>query len=211
MTKPASPFRLVLWPTVVTLAISLARLLGQVQGWIPPTSGGALHPLGITWCIFVFGGWFGFRLARSGSSPTLARPWALALLALAAAAGVGFWQFRALAEAGSETDFAALRGAVAMIAAVTGAGALLMFAVWPRLAFTLLLYALPARLTIVAITWLAKRCEWNTHYTKFGRAGLERDMPETMLAASVAQLGFWVPFTILGGMLVGGIFGRRRE
>ena len=68
-----------------------------------------------------------------------------------------------------------------------------MFVVWHRLAWTLLLYAIPARVTVVAFTWLAKQNGWDTHYTKFGPAGIERPMGETIAAASLAQLGFWIP------------------
>ena len=73
MPTSASTFRLLLWPSLLTLALSLARVTAEVKGWLPPTSGGALHPLGITWCVFVFGAWFGWRLLRAGSQPRVRR------------------------------------------------------------------------------------------------------------------------------------------
>ena len=53
------------------------------------------------------------------------------------------------------------------------------------------------------LTWLAKHEGWDTHYTKFGPAGIERDLPGTLVSASIAQFGFWIPLTILGGTLAG--------
>ena len=68
MTAAPSTFRSLLWPSVVTFALSVARLVAEVQGWLPPTSGGALHPLGIVWCVFVFGAWSW----RAGGQPGIA-------------------------------------------------------------------------------------------------------------------------------------------
>ena len=65
---------------------------------------------------------------------------------------------------------------------------------------------------MLAFTWLAKLQGWDTHYTKFGPPGIERDsMAETMTSAAIAQLGFWVPFTMIGGMVAGGLVARRRQ
>lgn len=213
MSKDPSTLRLLLWPSLVTLAISGARLAGEASGWLTTASGGRLLPLGITWCIFVFGGWFGWRLARAGSLPRVAWPWAWALVALLAAVGTAMWGFRPLLAADrSDATFALVRQAVWHAAIVTGAGALLMFHVWPRLAGTLLLYGLGARATVLAFTWLAKHQGWDTHYTKFGPPGIERDgMADTMLGAALAQCGFWVPFTVVGGMLAGALCARRPQ
>ena len=64
--------------------------------------------------------------------------------------------------------------------------------------------------TVVVITYSAKVQDWDTHYTKFGPAGIERDLGETMFAASVAQMGFWVAFSVIGGVLAGAITSRFR-
>ena len=37
-----------------------------------------------------------------------------------------------------------------------------------------------ARIGVVAQAWFAKTNGWNTHYTKFGPAGIERPMDDTM-------------------------------
>lgn len=213
-------FRLILWPTLITALVSAARLLGEVQQWIPPQSGGALNPLGISWLAFVFGGYFAYRLARANSHAIVQRAWLWALTAFVIVSVSIVWQFGPLAEAEqfrpfleaqpSDETFERLRGAVLTLAAIATTLAVLMFAVWPRLAWTMLCYAVPARLLVVGFTWLAKHFEWTTHYTKFGPAGIERDMSETMLSATIAQGGFWVPWTILAGCMVGSFFAKRR-
>jgi hypothetical protein len=201
-----STARLILWPSVLTLLISVARLVAEQQGHVTTASGGRGLLLGITWCIFVFGAWLGWRLARSGQRPRVARPWLWALLALLAVAGTIVWQFRPfLAAERTEAVYQHLRNAVLVIVAVTAVAAAAMFAVWPRLAWTMLLYALPTRATVVALTWLAKQQGWDTHYTKFGPSGFEREMGDTMLSASVAQFGGWVPFTVVGGVFAGSV------
>ena len=211
MPDAPSTFRLILWPSVFTLALSLTRLVAERQGWSTTVSGGAGAPLGITWGLFVFGAWFGGRLSRANAGPRVARPWLWALLALLAAGGTAAYGFRPLV-GGDQSDatFALVRQAVLATVVVTTLGALAMFRVWPRLAWTMFVYGLIARATVVAITWFAKSAGWNTHYTKFGPTGIERGMGETMLSAAVAQFGFWVPLTILGGTLAGGLLARRR-
>lgn len=209
MPAPASFASLLVPSLLVTTALSVLRLIGEVQGWFHAYSGGRLHPLGITWCIFVFGAWFGIRLLRAGSAPRVRLPWLWVLLALAAAVGAAAFGFRPLVGADrSEDTFRAVREAVILIVAVTAVGGALMFVVWPRLAQLLLCYGLGARAVVLALTWLAKRQGWDTHYTKFGPSGIEREsLSETMFAAGVAQIGGWVPFTILGGMLAATVFG----
>ncbi len=210
--SPPGTARLVFWPAVLTLAISATRLLGEHQGWINNQSDGALALLGISWLMFVFGWWFARRLARGGSTPRVQRPWLLALVGLVSYLGVAGWQFSHLDLQGrSDADYAALRTAVTMLAATAGGAALLAFVVWPRLAWTLLCYGLVARLFVVAEAWLAKTNGWNTHYTKFGPAGIERPMGDTMASACLSQLGMWVPLTVAVGVFVGSLLVRSKD
>ena len=212
MNGPPSTLRLILWPSLITLVISVARFVAEVNGSVTTQSGGAGALLGITWCVFVFGAWFGWRLAKGGDGPRVRLAFVWALLALAAIAATIAYGFRPLLQADrSDATFAALRQAVLTIVAVAIVCAAATSLVWPRLAWTMLLYAIPARLTVVALTWLAKNQGWDTHYQKFGPPGIERDMADTLISASVAQLGGWVPFTIVGGVLAGSLFGRARR
>ena len=105
---------------------------------------------------------------------------------------------------------AAATTAVLRLACCTTVLAALAFAVWPRLAATLLVYGLPARATVVALTWVAKTNGWDTHHVKFGPQAFEYDLEGTVVSASLAQFGVWVPLTIVFGTFAGSWFARRR-
>ena len=203
--------RLLLWPTLLTALVSTARLIAEVQGWVSPQSGGALHPLGISWLAFLFGGYFAIHLSRNGSSPAIRPAWPWAFGAFAAVTASIAWQFGPLLEADqSDATFEKLRGSVLMLTGITTTIAIAMLFVWPRLVLTMFCYAVPARLLVIAFTWLAKHNNWTTHYTKFGPPGIERGMSDTMLSAAIAQGGFWIPWTIIAGCLAGSLFTKRR-
>ena len=209
-----SLLRLILVPTILTALISVARLGLEVAGTIPPTSGGALHPLGITWLALVFGAWFGWRLRRADSSPRLRPAWLWMLLGFAAVAGTVVWQFSGIDRTDTSPEATArLEAAIGPIVMVSAAAGVWAFVVWTRLALTLLLYAIPARLTVVALTAMAHQAGWETHYTKFGPAGLEYEFAEAMQRAAGAQLVFWPLFTIVAGGFCGAVaagFARRK-
>lgn len=210
---PARPFaRPLLLAFLLTLAISLLRLWGEVAGWATNASGGRFLPLGITWLVFVCGAWFGRRLADDGHPPRTRRAWLWSLLALLTMLGVAIRGFAPLAKAEpNDATFALLRAAVLRAISVAGIAGAAMFAVWPALARQLLVYGLLARGTVLAMTWLGKHMGWNTHYTKFGPMGIEREgIGETLFSAGIAQIGFWVPFTIVGGVLAGSLAVGRR-
>lgn len=207
-TPRPSPFRLLLWPILITLAVSVARLLLQWQEVIPARSGGAFHPLGITWLALAVGAWLGWRLVRAGAVlPRRAMVIAtVALLILVA--GMGILMSGIDPKATGEAAEQMMRDTGPKILAVAGAATVVAFVAWTRLAALLLLYGLVARLTVLAITWFAKFQGWNTHYTKFGPSGIEYDMARTMESAAFAQLGFWVPFTIVTGGFCGTLAAR---
>ena len=211
MAERVSIGRLILWPSVITLLITAVRLIGEWQGWINRQSGGAGALLGIVWLVFVFGAWFGIRLSRSGSLPRPRRAWPYAALLLLALFGVAAWQFGPIASAGAEVTFERLRAAVLAIMVFAVPIALVTFFLWPRLAMTMAIYGLIARAGVVAATAVAKAAGWDTHYTKFGPSGLEREFTDTIASAAIAQFGLWVPVTIVGGVFVGTLFARGKR
>ena len=119
---PARPFaRPLLLAFLLTLAISLLRLWGEVAGWATNASGGRFLPLGITWLVFVCGAWFGRRLADDGHPPRTRRAWLWSLLALLTMLGVAIRGFAPLAKAEpNDATFALLRAAVLRAIAVAG-------------------------------------------------------------------------------------------
>src|SRR5512134_3647244 len=75
---------LILWPAVITLAITLLRLAGELQGWskvfFNPVAGGGGAIVGISWLPLIFGPYFAWKLAKDGKGPQ--SPWKAAGLAL---------------------------------------------------------------------------------------------------------------------------------
>lgn len=201
--------RLVAVPVLITVLLSAVRLAAEVNGWIASDSGGALHPLGISWLPFVFGIWFAVRIARTGSRPRTSAIRVVAPVLLLAVFACIPWQFAPFFEADhSDVTYARLRVAVLTLATIATAAMLADFAMWPKLAWTMLCYAVPSRLFVFALTWFAKlQPDWDTHYTKFGPPGIERDLPETLVATAIAQGGFWVPFTVVCGVAAGAAIG----
>ena len=203
-----------LFAIFASIAIAVARFIGQVQGWIPAASGGSLHPLGVSWLPFVFGPLFAAQLARSGSVPRTRFASVVAIVGVLSIVALTMWQFRHLADAPPEryatkATEEANNVAFQMIFVTTLGIAAVLCAAWWRLALALICYAVPVRLTVIILTAIAKQMECDTHYTKFGPAGEQFDLVTTLATASVAQLGFWVPFAVVCGFATGGFFGRR--
>ena len=152
---------LLLWPALLTLAVTVLRLVGELRGWSPEyfsrLPGGGLSPLGITWLAPLMGLYFGWRLGRAGVGaphpivavgiPVLAAP-AGALLALLAGR---------LLKTSWTANFA-LWGVVSVLVAAVA------FAAWPALGRLLLAYAYAARVPVAIVVSLAIWRTWGTHY-----------------------------------------------
>ena len=206
-----SSTKVLLLAIAASILVAGARFLGQVQGWIPTTSGGGLHPLGVSWLPFVFGPVFAARLAREGSAPRWRRARLLGVAGLVAIVVVVMWKFAPIADLPKSDP--SLQGATDDALKATFVATLivtaLLCAMWWRLALALICYAVPVRLVVIALTAVAKQLEYDTHYTKFGPAGNEFDFVTTVTTASIAQLGFWVPFAVVCGFASGAFFAKR--
>src|SRR5437870_10353077 len=79
--------QLILIPSVITLAVTLLRLIGELQHW--PTvlfnrsAGGGGAIIGISWLAFVFGAYFALKLASGGDAMSAGRVIGFAILGLA--------------------------------------------------------------------------------------------------------------------------------
>ncbi len=195
--------RLILVPAVITLAVTLLRLVGELQGWSPRLfsreagGGGAL--VGISWLVPVFGAWFGWQLARSGErSGNVGRALGLVVLAWAMVPATGFLLSRAGV---SEFSPVTLVG----YAVVSILGLLVALRAWPTLGRTLLAYALAARVPVALVMLVAILGNWGTHYDV-----MPPNVPEMtpalykwFMIGLLPQLTIWLWYTVV----VGGLFG----
>ena len=209
--KPRGILSLVLVPALLTLVVTIVRLVGELEGWMPVLFNshgpGPKQQQGlfcITLLIPLFGFWFGFRLRRDTGGPANLTS---ALLQYVIGAGVlagGFYAALTLGWIVMPTE--AQPGEVVGMGIVFGllaATFLVALTAWPRLSATLLVYALLARLPVVAITYVAVAKNWGTHYEQLA-PGFQ--VPEGMDKAtflSMPQLVFWPVLTMLAGGLCG--------
>src|SRR5690349_10406940 len=71
-----STTQLIMIPTLITLAITILRLIGEIQGWsriwFNPAPGGGGGLIGIVWLVPIFGAYFAVKLTNAGEGPASA-------------------------------------------------------------------------------------------------------------------------------------------
>jgi hypothetical protein len=191
--------RLILVPALLTLAVTLLRLVGELSGWssrfFSAEAGGGGAIVGIAWLPPIFGIYFGLRLRKAGFEPTSAGR--IALFAL-----LGFLTMFALVAVVSAASvphpfnffLLALGGAVGLVVAMRG---------WPVLGKTLALYGFAARLPVVVIMFFAIMGRWGTHYDAPPPDFPEGTGPlaEFVLTGLLPQFTVWIAYTVVTGAL----------
>lgn len=194
--------KLILVPAVITLAVTLLRLVGELQGWSPtlfsrePGGGGAL--VGIAWLVPVFGAWFGWKLARAGAGlGSIGRALGLTVLAIALLPVAGFLAAKSGIEQQSLTTLW-----VFVIASIVGV--VIGMHAWPSLGRTLFGYGLAARIPVALVMLAAILGNWGTHYDVMppGAPAME-GLTKWFTIGVVPQLTIWIWFTVV----IGGLFG----
>jgi hypothetical protein len=201
--------KLVLWPAVVTLAITLLRLVGELLDWAPAlfnrSAGGGGSPLGVSWLPPVFGVLFAVQLVRAGFGPARAGK-AIGMAVLGVVVAIGLMMV-----AGSlgilQPGTFSLFGLLAFTLALT-AGAAVAWIGWPALGQVLLAYALAARIPVALVMLVAMLGDWQTHYDVappgFPAMGV---MAKWLQIGLLPQLTVWLAITVLFGVLFGSLAG----
>jgi hypothetical protein len=191
---------LILVPAIITLAVTLLRLAGELLQWSPTffnrDAGGPGSVVGIVWLVPAFGVYFALKLIRLGHGPASAGRaigiplLALLLLPLSVAASM-------------KVDFP-LRIAVFGVGSIVAV--LVAFRGWPALARTLFAYGLAARLPVVLIMLVAIFGNWGTHY-ELGAPGFPEmaPLPKWFWIGLLPQMTLWMAFTVVIGGFVGGL------
>jgi hypothetical protein len=206
--------RLILVPALITLAVTLLRLVGELQGWSPALFNRGDKPfspslVGIVWLVPAFGAWFGWKLTGAGSGPgSLGRAFGLPLASMAVLPLFSF-----LAPKAGALPERLWRPDVPLTESFTIVSVFVAFAIvglaigvlaWPALGRTLLAYGLAARIPIALLMLLAMLGNWGTHYD--ARPSYPPQMSTLgwwVGIGLVPQLFFWIWITIVFGALFG--------
>ena len=210
MTADAISIRkLVFWPAIVTLAVTLLRVTGELLHWSPalfnPAAGGGGALVGISWLPPLFGILFAIQLARAGHGPQSGgRAIGMAVLGIVVTAGV-------VAGAGAlgliqEGEFSLM--ALLLLTAAIAIGAAIAWWGWPALGQTLLAYAFAARVPVALLMLVAMLGNWGTHYDVVPPGFPEMGVfAKWLMIGALPQLTTWIAFTVLTGALTGSIAG----
>ena len=215
MSQEASRIgKLILVPAVITLAVTLLRLVGELQGWSPALFNRGEEQwspalVGIVWLVPVFGAWFGWKLTRAGSGPgSLGRAFGLTLASLAVLPLFAFLAPKAgvVPERmwGPNVPLTESLTILSVFVAFAIVGLAMGILAWPALGRTLLAYGLAARIPVALLMLVAMLGNWGTHYD--ARPSYPPEMSTLgwwVTLGLVPQLFFWIWYTIVFGALFG--------
>jgi len=194
--------RLILIPSVITLVITLSRLIGELRHSSPalfnPSAGGGGALVGITWLVPVFGIYFALKLSGAGEGPVgVGRAIGLAALGIVVMAGGSFLVIAPRIHLPGKQVI----GLLLMVAATA-----LQFRTWRALSKALFTYGYAARIPVAVVMFFAIRGNWGTHYDALPPGFADTSFwPKYLQIGLFPQLIFWVAFTVIVGTLFGGI------
>lgn len=198
--------RLIALPAVITLAVTILRVAGELKHWPMPwfnsAAGGGGAIVGIAWLPIVFGPYFALKLAAVGDGPASSgKAIGFAFLGLVAFFLAGVLFQLTLHHPSLLTAAAFPLMFIAGLVPLIG---------WGSLGRVLLAYALAARIPVLIVMYDAMRgnggAGWGTHYDAvnpmlanlpFGR--------KYLYAAIMPQLTGWIGWTVILGAIFGAI------
>lgn len=204
MAETNSDNRVSIWvPALITLAITILRLVGELQHWSPRLfgtgeAGGVGAIVGISWLPIIFGPYFAVKLANAGHGPSSNGK----AIGLALASGVVLFL-------GIFLLFKSLGSALALVAfAVTLGAAFVARAGWTALGSTLLAYAFAARIPVLVVMFIAMKAQWTTHYSAIDpRLASAPFWTQYVEEAFLPQMFGWVGYTVVLGSIFGTVVG----
>jgi len=194
--------QLILMPGLITLAITVLRLVGELRHWSPAffnrEAGGPGSIIGITWLAPIFGIYFALKLLKSGAGPARAgRAIIHGLLGIVAIVLISILAY--ILRVGYYLQ-------MVTFCLVFAVAALIQYPVWPGLFKTLLAYGYAARIPVAILMFFAMRGAWGTHYDAVppdSPAEMFSLWPKYFWLAFLPQMIAWVGFTIWSGSLFG--------
>lgn len=194
---------LILIPGLITLAVTILRLVGELQHWPAPffksEAGGGGAIVGIAWLPFIFGPYFALKLADAGEGPKgRGKAIGFAVLGLVIAILAGLVGFAPTIK---------FPGKQVVGYVLVAASALPVLSAWPALGRTLIAYGFAARIPVAMVMFFALRGSWGTHYDA-PPPGYPPDVafwPKYFEIGLLPQLILWVAYTVVVGALLGSI------
>jgi hypothetical protein len=195
--------RLVLVPALITLAVTLLRLIGELQHWpsmlFSRAEGGGAAIVGISWLPIIFGPYFGVKLFDQGRGPSsFGKTIGFALLGfvlLIFGAGLAF---------ASNFTFP---GRIPLGLLLIVVAVITQYVPWRELARVQIAYAYAARIPVAIIMFFAMQYNWGTHYDAVPPQYEHMAFwPKYMLLAFAPQLVMWIAYTMVVGAFFGGIY-----
>ena len=203
-TKSISITSLITIPALITLGITILRLVGELEHWPKPwfsaAAGGGGAIIGISWLPIIFGPYFALKLAGVGDRPSsVGKAIGFAFLGLVVYVLGGLLMGITASHPSILTVVASL---VMLVAAfIPGIG-------WRSLGNTLLAYAFAARIPVLIVMFFAMRGNggqgWGTHYDAvapmFAQASFARKF---FYMAILPQMTSWIGWTVVLGSILG--------
>jgi hypothetical protein len=197
---------LILVPSLITLAVTVLRLVGELNDWSPALfgkqAGGGGSLVGIAWLVPVFGLYFAVKLIRAGQGPGGAgRAAAWPLLAVLVMVATGF-------VAGGLLKLPQL-AMLLLFAVVSFVAVAIAQRGWPALGRVLVGYGLAARVPVTIVMLVAMLGNWRTHYdvSPPDWPGIDQMnvFAKWLTIGVLPQLTVWIAYTVVIGILFGSI------
>jgi hypothetical protein len=188
-------WQLIQIPALITLVITIVRLIGELQQWSPrffsTAPGGGFAVIGIVWLVPIFGIYFAWKLASDEGGPeSKGKALGLNILGILVVIGAGWLM-------GHKWEYT---GYIIMLLSW-----ILFGMAWGSLTGKLLAYGYAARIPVVIVMVIAILKNWKTHYSAFPPGYLLMDTFAGKLwhGTILPQFIFWITFTVA----IGGLFG----
>jgi len=199
--------KLITVPALITLVITILRLVGELQHWPTPwvsnAAGGGGAIIGISWLPIIFGPYFAWKLAAGGDAPASSGK-AIGMSAVGLVVfilggigfGVGFTKHI--------TPLILLGFVIAL------ASAFLPRLGWRSFGNALLAYAFAARIPVLIVMYIAMSANggqgWGTHYDVAGEGFVVTSFAQKFVDLAVLpQMSLWIGWTATIGGLLGSI------